>query len=115
MGNRVVMASFLGCLALITYRDFKHPDSTWPLGPVPPPYRFTWAAVVFAIISLVSDLVNPRVASVVAGGVLLGTAYDVITGQSALAGLKSNAPNAKSEKNQSGATGTTAMGTTEQV
>lgn len=115
MGNRAVMASFLGCLALITYRDFKHPDSTWPLGPVPPPYRFTWAAVVFAIISLVSDLVNPRIASVIAGGVLLGTAYDVITGQSALAGLKSNAPSGASEKKQSGVTGTTPTGTAEQI
>lgn len=92
MGNKGVIASFIGVLILITYRDFKHPDSSWPLGPVPPPYRYTWSAVVFGIIALVSDLWSPRIATVVASGVLIGVLYTVVTGQSALGGLKSNAP-----------------------
>lgn len=92
MGNRAVMSSFIGVLALITYRDFRHPDPSWPLGPVPPPYRFTYAAVVFGILAMVSDIWSPRLASVVAVGVLIGTLYAIISGQSASAGLKANAP-----------------------
>lgn len=91
--NKGVMASFIGCLILITYRDFKTPDSSWPLGPVPPPYRFTWAAVVFGILALVSDIFSSKVATVVAVGVLLGTLYAVIVNPtSATAGLSAIAP-----------------------
>lgn len=93
MNNRAVMASFLGVLILITYRDFKTPDSNWPLGPVPPPYRFTWAAVVFGMIALASDMFSPRTATVVAVGVFIGTLYDVIVNPAgAAAGLNAIAP-----------------------
>lgn len=92
MGNRAVLGSFIGVLALITYRDFRHPDSTWPLGPVPPPYRYTYAAVVFGILALVSDIWSDQIATVIAVGVLVGTLYAVISGKSATGGLQSNAP-----------------------
>jgi hypothetical protein len=113
MGNRGVMASFLGCLILITYRDFKTPDSSWPLGPVPPPYRFTWSAVVFGILAIVSDVFSPRIATVVAVGVLMGVLYQVLTGASASAGLKSVAPGYSDTHNpiNNGATGSTPQAT----
>lgn len=114
MGNRAVLACFLGVLALITYRDFKKPDSSWPLGPVPPPYRYTYSAVVFGIIAMVSDIWSERIATVVASGVLIGVLYSVVSGQSASAGLKSLAPSSSSTTDQSsnstGATGSTAVG-----
>jgi hypothetical protein len=95
MTERTVIACFLGTIAFIIYRDFKTPDSSWPLGPVPPPYRFTYAGVIFGILLLVSDMLSPKVAGVVAIGVLVGTAYTVLSGKSATAGLKSNAPGYK--------------------
>lgn len=92
MTNRGVMASFMACLILITYRDFKKPDSSWPLGPVPPPYRYTWTAVVFGILALASDMFSPKIATVVAVGVVIGLLMEVLTGTSASAGLASLAP-----------------------
>lgn len=92
MSEKTVVACFIGTLAFIMYRDFKHPDPTWPLGPVPPPYRFTFAGVIFGILLLVSDMFSPRVAGVVAIGVLIGTATSVFSGKSNAGGLKSNAP-----------------------
>jgi hypothetical protein len=92
MTNKGVMASFMACLILVTYRDFKKPDSSWPLGPVPPPYRYTWTAVVFGLLAMVSDLFSPKIATVIAVGVLTGLLYEVLTGTSASAGLLSQAP-----------------------
>lgn len=93
--DRAVLGAFIGVLALIVYRDFRHPDSSWPLGPVPPPYRFTYAGVIFGILFLVSDMWSPRIAGVVALGVLIGTMFSVVSGQSAAGGLMSKAPKAK--------------------
>ena len=93
--DRAVLGCFIGVLALITYRDFKEPDSTWPLGPVPPPYRYTFAGVIFGILFMVADIWSPRIAGVVALGVLIGTMFSVTSGQSAAGGLKSNAPGYK--------------------
>ena len=111
MGNKAVLGSFIGVLALITYRDFRHPDSSWPLGPVPPPYRYTYAAVVFGMLALVSDIWSDKIATVVAVGVLVGTLYAVISGKSATSGLQSNAPGYASspvgQGNTGGATGST--------
>jgi hypothetical protein len=105
MGNRAVLASFIGVIALITYRDFRHPDSSWPLGPVPPPYRFTYATVVFAIITLVGNIWSEKIATVVASGVLIGVLYTVINGTDASMGLKSQAP--ENPPASGGATGST--------
>lgn len=113
MGNKAVLACFMGVIALITYRDFKKPDSSWPLGPVPPPYRYTYSAVVFGIIAMVSDIWSEKIATVVASGVLIGVMYSVVSGQSASAGLKSLAPTSSSTADQSssnGTTGSTAIG-----
>lgn len=101
MGDRTVLGCLVGVLALIIYRDFRHPDENWPLGPVPPPYRFTYAGVIFGILFLVSDIWSPRIAGVVALGVLIGTMYSVVSGQSATSGLKSNAPGYKAGKTAS--------------
>lgn len=90
--DKPVIASFIAVLALIIYRDFRNPDSSWPLGPVPPPYRFTYAGVIFGILMLVADMWSTKIAGVVAIGVVIGTMYSVVSGQSATAGLKSNAP-----------------------
>lgn len=110
--SKGVMASFLGCMVLITYRDFKKPDSSWPLGPVPPPYRFTWCAVIFGILSLVGDMFSERVATTVATGVLIGTLFEVITGSSASSGLLSQAPGYSDTHNpiNNGMTGSSAIG-----
>lgn len=110
MGNKAVLGSFVAVLALITYRDFRHPDPTWPLGPVPPPYRYAYAAVVFGIIGFVSDIWSEQVATVVASGVLIGTIYAVISGKSAVAGLASNAPKTETQKPPTGPTGSTTSG-----
>jgi len=116
MGNKAVLGSFIGVLALITYRDFMHPDSSWPLGPVPPPYRYTYSAVVFGMLALVSDIWSEKVATVVAVGVLVGTLYAVISGKSATAGLQSNAPGyssggtAQANPATNGTTGSTTAG-----
>lgn len=93
--DRTVLGCFIGVLALITYRDFKNPDQNWPLGPVPPPYRYTYAGVIFGILFMLSDIWSPRIAGVVSLGVLIGTMYTVTSGQSAVGGLKSNAPGYK--------------------
>jgi hypothetical protein len=95
MTEKTVIGCFLGTIAFILYRDFKTPDPAWPLGPVPPPYRFTYAGVIFGILLIVADVVSPKVAGVVAIGVLIGTATTVFTKQSAAGGLKSNAPGYK--------------------
>lgn len=111
MGNKAVLGSFLAVLALITYRDFRHPDPTWPLGPVPPPYRYTYAAVIFGILGFVSDIWSEQVATVVASGVLIGTIYAVVSGKSATAGLTSNAPKeGGAAKSSTGPTGSTTAG-----
>lgn len=117
MTDRTVLGCFIGVLALIVYRDFRHPDKSWPLGPVPPPYRFTYAGVIFGILFLVADIWSPRIAGVVALGVLIGTMYSVTSGQSASGGLKSNAPGYKAGRVASanpaantGITGTTPAG-----
>jgi len=95
MSEKTVIACFMGTLAFIMYRDFKNPDPNWPLGPVPPPYRFTYAGVIFSILFILSDMLSPKVAGVVAIGVLVGTATSVFTGKSNAGGLKSNAPGYK--------------------
>lgn len=104
----------MGVIALITYRDFKTPDPNWPLGPVPPPYRYTYSAVVFGIIAMVSDIWSEQIATVVASGVLIGMLYSVVTGESATAGLASMAPSNSSTTAESsgsnGATGSTTAG-----
>jgi len=110
-----VMASFIACLMLITYRDFKTPDSSWPLGPVPPPYRYAWAAVVFGILALVSDMFSPKIATVVAIGVVIGLLFQVTTNPTGgTAGLLSLAPGSTDKQNpiNNGATGSSALGTT---
>lgn len=111
MTEKTVIGCFFGTLAFIIYRDFKHPDSSWPLGPVPPPYRFTYSAVVFGILLIVADTISEKIAGVVAIGVLIGVATSVFTGQSATGGLKSNAPNMKAggtaSANPAGVTGST--------
>jgi len=93
--SRTVLGCMIGVLALIMYRDFKQPDKNWPLGPVPPPYRFTYMGVVFGLLFLVSDIWSEKIAGVVALGVLIGTAFSVTSGQSSTGGLKSNAPGYK--------------------
>ncbi len=111
MNERTVVACFLGTLAFIVYRDFKNPDPSWPLGPVPPPYRLTYAGVVFGILLIVSDMFSPKIAGVVSIGVLVGTAFTVFRGDSASAGLKSKAPatkTASANPSASGLTGSTA-------
>lgn len=108
-----VMASFIACLVLITYRDFKTPDSAWPLGPVPPPYRFTWAAVVFGILAIVSDMFSPKIATVVSIGVVIGLLFQVVTNPTGgTAGLLSLAPGATDKRNpiNNGTTGSSALG-----
>lgn len=95
MTDRTVLGCLIGTLAFIVYRDFKQPDPNWPLGPVPPPYRFTFAGVIFGILFLVADLWSPRIAGVVALGVLIGTMFSVVSGSPSSAGLKSNAPGYK--------------------
>lgn len=113
--NRAVLGCFMGVIALITYRDFRHPDATWPLGPVPPPYRFTYAAVVFGLITILSNVWSPRIATIIASGVLIGTLYAVISGKSATAGLQANAPGysgttAQARPATNGTTGSTSLG-----
>lgn len=95
MSDRTVLGCFIGVLALITYRDFKQADKNWPLGPVPPPYRYTFAGVIFGLLFLVSDIFSSKVAGVVAIGVLIGTMFSVTSGQSSTGGLKANAPGYK--------------------
>lgn len=95
MNDRTVLACFIGTLAFIVYRDFKQPDPNWPLGPVAPPYRFTFAGVIFGILFMVSDLWSPKIAGVVSLGVLIGTMFSVVSGSPSTGGLKSNAPGYK--------------------
>ena len=87
-----VLAAWLGVVALITYQSFKNPDPNWPLGPVPPPFRYTWSAVVFGILLLVADFINPKIANVIAGGVLIGVFYMQFNGSGILGGKPSGAP-----------------------
>lgn len=119
--DKTVLGCFVGVIALIVYRDFKQPDKNWPLGPVPPPYRFTYAGVIFGILFIVSDIWSPRIAGVVALGVLVGMMFSVTSGQSSTGGLKSNAPGYKAGGTASanpasnGVTGSTSTGGSIQV
>lgn len=85
--DKVVMASFAASIALITYRDFKQADSSWPLGKVPPPYRYTWAGVAFGICELLTSFMDPRIGEVIAGGLFLGLAFNVVTKAPSTSGL----------------------------
>lgn len=68
-------ANFIAASALITYRDVKNPDPTWPLGRVPPPYRYVAAGVVFGLLAGVGELFNiSEVTAVLGIGLVLGLA-----------------------------------------
>lgn len=73
-GKGAIMAAFLGSCAVITWRDFKNPDSKWPL-PVPPPYRYIGAGVAFGLLSLVGDFFDERIATVIAIGLFIGLSF----------------------------------------
>ena len=87
MSQNGVIAGFIGCCALITYRDYTQADPSWPLGPVPPPYRYVWTGVAFGILALVADFIDPRIADVIAGGLFMGLAFNVVTKTTSTAGL----------------------------
>ena len=67
----VILGSFVGTVALITYRDFVNPSPDWPL-PAPPPYRYVGAGVAFGLLALVADTLNDKIAAVLAFGLLVG-------------------------------------------
>lgn len=90
--HKGVLAAWLGVVALITYQSFKNPDPNWPLGPVPPPFRYTWSAVVFGILLVVADFFNPRIANVIAAGVFIGVLYSQFNGGGILGGKPSGSP-----------------------
>lgn len=93
MSNKIVVTSFLGAVAVITYRDFKNPGSDWPLGSVPPPSRYAWAGVAFGICALIADMVNVKIGAVIAAGLFVGLLFNVVTGKPlASAGLTTPTP-----------------------
>jgi hypothetical protein len=106
-GHKVIIASFLASAAVITFRDFKQPDPTWPLGKVPPPYRYTWAAVAFGILAVGADLMNEKIPAVIAGGLFLGLVFNVVTKAPSTAGLASNAAAPTSKATPAAGNGTT--------
>lgn len=72
--NAVILGSFVGSCAIITWREFKNPDPSWPI-PIPPPYRYIGAGVAFGLLALVADTLSDRIASVIAVGLLIGLAF----------------------------------------
>lgn len=71
--NAAILGSFVGAVAIITWRDFSNPNVQWPL-PAPPPYRYVGAGVAFGLLALVADTLDARIASTIAFGLLIGLA-----------------------------------------
>lgn len=72
--NGAILAAFVGSAAIITWRDFKGPDPEWPL-PAPPPYRYVGAGVAFGLLAIFAETVNPKIAAVLAVGLLVGLGF----------------------------------------
>lgn len=72
--DKVILGSFAGVVAVQTWNGFKNPDKSWPL-PVPPPYTYTGAAVLFAIVSGAAMIIDERVAATVAVGLLVAVLF----------------------------------------
>ena len=90
----VILGSFVGSVAIITWRDFTNPDPSWPF-PVPPPYRYIGAGVAFGLLGLVADTLNDRIAAVIAFGLLIGLAFRYYNGGVAVEG---SVPNKKQNR-----------------
>lgn len=88
--NKGVLAAFLGTLAIITYREYKSSDAAgWKIPYIPPPYVYTWGAVVFGLLALLADIVSPRIATVIAVGVMIGVLLPVLKNAPATGGATS--------------------------
>lgn len=74
--NAVILTAFVGSCAVITWRDFKNPDPAWPIA-LPPPYRYIGAGVAFGLLALVGDMLNDKIAAVLAGGLFMGLAFQI--------------------------------------
>lgn len=90
-----ILGSFVAACAIITWRDIKNPDSSWPL-PVPPPYRYAGAGVAFGLLGLVGAFFNEKLAGVLAVGLVIGlgfqTAQQGISNGGSSGGTPTNIP-----------------------
>ena len=78
--NTLQATNLLVSVAIITWRDVKHPDPSWPLGPVPPPYRYAMAATTFGILAIVGQLFNAsRLTSILGVGLVLGLMFQTFS------------------------------------
>lgn len=91
MSDKIILGSYLGACAIITWRDFTHPDSNWPL-PAPPPYRYLWATVGFGLCYALALFTDDRIGEVLAGGLLLGLAFQTAATYKKSAGGPSGSP-----------------------
>lgn len=73
-GKAVILGSFVGSIAIISWREFKNPDSSWPI-PIPPPYRYIGAGVAYGLLALVADTLNDQIAGIIAVGLFIGLAF----------------------------------------
>lgn len=74
-GQRAIFASFLGCVAIITYREIKTPMEGVPLPGMPTPSRFVGAGVAFGLLGLVAEFLSDKIAAVLAIGLFIGLAF----------------------------------------
>ncbi len=79
--NALQATNFLIAASIITWRDIKHPDPKWPLGPVPPPYRYAMAALAFGLLAGVGQVFNAsRLTSILGVGLVMGLAFQTFQG-----------------------------------
>jgi hypothetical protein len=74
-GQRAIFGAFLGCVAIITYREIKTPMEGVPLPGLPTPSRFVGAGVAFGMLGLVSEFLSEKIAAVLAIGLFIGLAF----------------------------------------
>jgi hypothetical protein len=63
--SKATSAAFVGSLAVITWREINNPQPGAPL-PLPMPYRYVGAAIVYGILEFMSEIWNPKISDTLA-------------------------------------------------
>jgi hypothetical protein len=70
-GMRMIFASYVVVLAMITWREIKNPPSDNPIF-LPEPQRYVSATVAFGLLGLLGETLTDRLAGVLAIGLAVG-------------------------------------------
>jgi hypothetical protein len=95
-GPGVIFGCYIGAISIITWREFTNPNADWPM-PLPPPFRYVGASVAFGLLGLVGTVLDDRIASVIAIGLLIGLGFQ--TAQNKASGSSGAAPTSPRNNN----------------